>query len=220
MPLPDKRLEEFNADNLSTACIFSDAEKLTFNADHPYCFVMPQITDEILEQYYPSYHDDMPEDLDVYCAIALEEYVEFISDSFIQSDSFFDWEQDFEPMTHWFYPVPLRDKSASELETIATNISKWSGNVTLLECNGEYYLTLNACGSNFSWDLAAAFIACGLVPPLPVLTNLPAMAGGDKYKSTLDNTVSSLVLSSVLKCAIVLAHRRDSLTNSLETLTN
>jgi hypothetical protein len=183
---------------------------------------MPTITDDILEQYYPNYHDDMPSDLDVYCAIALEEYVESVSDSFQQSDSFFDWEQDFEPHTSWFYPVPLtsyQEKSAS-LTKIATNISKWSGNVTLLECEGEYYLTFNASGMNLSWDMAAAFIACGFIPPLKVLESLPSFASTGEYKSTLSNTVSSLVLSSVLACAIYLSHVQDFLTNSLETLTN
>jgi len=74
------------------------------------------------------------------------------------------------PMMNYWYPVALDDVEEAARAIVRTNLC-----VVEFE-DGQTGLALTGGGMDFSWEICAAFIALGKLPPAH-FCNLPAMAG-------------------------------------------
>lgn len=80
------------------------------------------------------------------------------------------------PMMNFFYPCELED-----LEAAARAISRLPLCVVEMG-DGETGFALTGGGMDLSWEICAAYIACGFLPPVEYC-DLPNMAGRGKYHS-------------------------------------
>lgn len=81
------------------------------------------------------------------------------------------------PQMNIFYPCEL-----SDLEEAARAISHLPLCVVEME-DGETGFALTGGGMDLSWEICAAYIACGFLPPLQ-FCDLPGMAGRERHKDT------------------------------------
>lgn len=86
-------------------------------------------------------------------------------------------EEEVGPMMNLFYPCPLDDP-----EEAARAISHLPLCVVVFE-DGETGFSLTGGGMDLSWEICAAYIACGYLPPVE-FCDLPDMAGRGRYKDT------------------------------------
>lgn len=49
-------------------------------------------------------------------------------------------------------------------------------NTTIVEFGGSWYLALTGCGADLSWEICAAYIALGYLPPFALASSLPRLA--------------------------------------------
>jgi hypothetical protein len=83
-----------------------------------------------------------------------------------------------DPMMSYAYPLEgARDPSALAY-AVATNPHGLP--LTVVEIGGEPYLALTGGGMDLSWEICAAYIACGYLPPLHFAQHLPRMAGWER----------------------------------------
>lgn len=109
---------------------------------------------------------------------ALEEAIE----RFEHSDGWYEWKDSFEPAMNFIWPCQpyrINDQDA------ATLINELAGSTSLVtitppddssedETQG---IVLTGGGMDLSWDICAAYICCGQIPPARLLSNLPSFAG-------------------------------------------
>jgi len=81
------------------------------------------------------------------------------------------------PQMNFFYPCEVGD-----LEEAARAISHLPLCVVLMQ-DGEEGFALTGGGMDLSWEICAAYIACGFLPPLEYC-DLPNMAGRGRHKDT------------------------------------
>ena len=81
------------------------------------------------------------------------------------------------PMMNFFYPCPDLDP-----EEAARAIAHLPLCVVVME-DGETGFALTGGGMDLSWEICAAYIACGFAPPLEYC-DLPNMAGRGRHKDT------------------------------------
>ena len=103
---------------------------------------------------------------------------EDLREEFWQSDAGDEWRDSFDPMMNFGWPVELRYVDSDELKAIAGRFEEWNLACTLIEISGgddgeeTYEIALTGGGMNLSDHIAAAYIACGHVPPIRLLDNL------------------------------------------------
>lgn len=84
------------------------------------------------------------------------------------------------PMMNYLYPLPgSRDRDPAELARAIVHLPLC---VVKLEDEDDYALALTGGGMDLSWQICAAFVACGYWPPLH-FCDLPRMAGRGTSRS-------------------------------------
>ncbi len=103
---------------------------------------------------------------------------EDLREEFWQSDAGDEWRNSFDPMMNFGWPGDLRYTDSDELKAIAGRFEEWGLACSLIEVSpGDdeeetYEIALTGGGMNLADHLAAAYIACGQVPPIRLLDNL------------------------------------------------
>ena len=78
----------------------------------------------------------------------------------------------FTPMHSYYYPIPYLANSRDAQAILLSNIS----DCILVELEDEQYaLALKSTGSDYSWEIAKAYILLGYLPPF-TFCNLPELA--------------------------------------------
>lgn len=107
------------------------------------------------------------------------------ADAFEADDGWHEWRDGFEPMMNYAWPVSLA-YDGPDPETAATLIEAHGGACVLIEFNEEararlfgedtdapeYAIALTGGGMDLSDHIAAAYLACGCVPPSRILSGL------------------------------------------------
>lgn len=93
------------------------------------------------------------------------------------------------PMMNYAYPVTLAngwdDRTGDPAEAARAIVDL---PLCVVEMNGAYYLALTGGGMDLSWEIAAAYVALGNLPPAHFAANLPRMAGNRmSYDGLSDN---------------------------------
>lgn len=107
---------------------------------------------------------------------ALEEAVE----EFKRSDSFYEWHDSFQPIMNYLWPCEPRYGMADE--DAATAIDQHAGATVLVTINSDQHnglqgIALTGGGMDMSWDICAAYLCCGCIPPVRLLSGVPHFAG-------------------------------------------
>lgn len=163
-----------------------------------YEIVLPEITEAVLDEHAYDF-EDWREDYD------LEEAAEEWSGGY---ESYYEWKDGYEPMMNFYWPIHL--PYGADPATIAARIDAWAGCVTLIdlsdmETGPDYALALSGGGMDLSGNLAAAYVAAGVVPPLDLLRNLANYADGG-YGLNVGDEPSRLILAAMDRAA---SHLRD-----------
>jgi len=87
--------------------------------------------------------------------------------------------EEWKPMWNYIYPLPEFDKQLSKIDPLR-RIAERIQPVTIIYIlpEEEYFLALCAAGSDFTWDIADAYMECNYLPPY-WCSKLPFNAGGD-----------------------------------------
>lgn len=102
---------------------------------------------------------------------AVDDYDEIL-DEYRQTRNYDEWADGFFPMMNAYWPVDL--PYGADEEEIATKIDKLAGCASLVEIDGiGYAIVMPGGGMDLSWDLAAAYLCCGVIPPVRLLEGLP-----------------------------------------------
>lgn len=130
-----------------------------------------------------------------------EEALEEAKQRFEQSDAFYEWKDRYEPMMNVYWPVDLAYGVSPE--EAAERIERFGGATSLvwIESANTDAIVLTGGGMDLSWDIAAAYICCGCIPPSRLLLNLPRFAGGH-------GTRFGLLIVSTMLPAVAHWHRR------------
>lgn len=107
---------------------------------------------------------------------ALEQAVE----EFRSSSAYYEWEEAFQPMMNALWPCEPRYGMTDE--DAATAIDRYAGSTVLVTLNSEVHnglqgIAMTGGGMDMSWDLCAAYICCGCIPPVRLLSSVPHFAG-------------------------------------------
>ena len=146
--------------------------------------VLPDVTADILDNTYWKHQDDWrtefaDEDGDD------DETLEAAREAFEEDDqSYTEWRDGFYPVMNSAWPIDLPYRA--DVESIAAKIDDWAGCVSLMRMTDafdnwgdpKYALALTGGGMDLSWNLAAAYVAAGCVPPMRLLRDLPNYGGG------------------------------------------
>lgn len=135
----------------------------------------------------PDFYDDPEEDA--------EQALEQAREAFEQSDEYVEWQDGFWPVMNAFWPCEV----AYGLDdgVAAARIEAYAGPVTLVTVDGDQGLALTGGGMDLSWNLAAAYVCCGQIPPLCLLAALPRYAGGPN----VPRPVAEIILACLSKAA-------------------
>lgn len=113
-------------------------------------------------------------------------------DEFEESDGFAEWLDGFAPMMNYAWPVAMA-YNGPDAETAAALIEKLAGACVLIELGEDmatrlygddndapdYVIALTGGGMDLSDHIAAAYLACGCVPPWRLLTGLSGVFYAD-----------------------------------------
>lgn len=107
-----------------------------------------------------------------------EDELEDEVERFQQSDAYFEWKDGFEPVMNYYWPVDLAYGVSPS--AAAERIEQYGGATSLvyIESVNTYAIVLTGGGMDLSWDICAAYICCGCIPPSRLLLGLPHFAGG------------------------------------------
>ncbi|UTC28655.1 hypothetical protein MARCHEWKA_01420 [Brevundimonas phage vB_BpoS-Marchewka] len=141
--------------------------------------VLPAITLGVIDERAADLWDDFPKaralfEVDGAAVLADEE----LEDAFRQTEGYDEWRDSFDPMMNYGWPVDLKYVDSEGIAAIAARFDAWGLACTLIEIdNGrhdepDYEIALTGGGMNLTDHLAAAYIACGHVPPITLLDNL------------------------------------------------
>jgi len=206
--MTDSRLETFATDNLAKTSFWNRGEHVDWTdiwQRHSVNVIMPNITTDILGDHFSDYESNMT--------------LEDATERFMNTSAYDEWLDGYYPATYWSYKIELPGNHR-DLEEIATELANEVGCVSLVQVGDDYYLALSGGGMDLSWEIAAAFIICGLIPPLVILDQLPCMSSDNKkFNSPLGATFSQLVMDCVYQGTFLLDMRKDALNRTLEVLT-
>lgn len=141
--------------------------------------VLPVVSRGAVEQYASDLWADFPKEQALYDVdgdAQVED--EDLREEFWQTDGGDEWRNSFDPMMNFGWAVDLRYTDSDELQAIAGRFAEWGLACSLIEISGgdygedTYEIALTGGGMNLSDHLAAAYIACGHVPPIRLLDNL------------------------------------------------
>lgn len=96
-------------------------------------------------------------------------------EKFRYSQEYYEWQDRFEPMMDFIWPVNLAygvtDEEAAGL------IDKYAGSTSLVYVRDldTHAIVLTGGGMDLTWDIATAYLCCGCIPPLLLLSALPKM---------------------------------------------
>lgn len=204
--------------NLSLADVFAESIYTQWDTRDPETDgiewepVIPYPTEAAIDEYWPEWRESS----DVACfadetgqtelGAAIDLFEAWPNDA--RRD---EWEDLFWPQMNFRYPVTL-GYDVDERE-VAARIKEAAGCVTLMrseDWRGEtvYALALTGGGMDLTWNICAAYVAAGNVPPVHFLRNLPTMAG-NSYGATVDAETASAVLRGAQEAAEHLAHVAD-----------
>lgn len=96
------------------------------------------------------------------------------------------------PMMSYWYPCDVKKDPEGAAEKIL------GCSMCVVRVGDVYGLALTGGGMDMSWEICAAFIRCGYLPPLKYASGLPRMAGGV--------TDGRLVLAGARKAVMVSKH--------------
>lgn len=151
--------------DLSLASVFFASRDMDWSVDDngegPAEVILPPITAAVLDERGIEVDGD-DED-------ALAEAVEV----FQESDDFYEWKDSYWPMMNFLWPIYL--PYGSNPVEIAGRVEDAAGCVTLVCLDADddsYGLALTGGGMDLSWNIAAAYVAAGSVPPVELLRNL------------------------------------------------
>jgi hypothetical protein len=121
------------------------------------------------------------------------------------------------------WPVELA-YGVSEDEA-ANLMNRYSGATTLVAVSDEdgeesYFIGMSGGGMDLSWDLCAAFICCGCIPPITILQGLPNMATGRRYASTVSDPMAVRILAAMKPTKQYLRRVASSLDRTRASVTN
>lgn len=118
---------------------------------------------------------------------------------FRDSDEFQDWVDSLRPAMNYYWPVSLG--YGVKPEEAAEAIDKYAGSTSLiwLEAPGTYAIVLTGGGMDLSWDICAAYICCGAIPPSRLLLNLPRFDG--RFEDLILNTMLPLLAKHFARMA-------------------
>lgn len=119
---------------------------------------------------------------------ALEEAKE----AFEHSDGWYEWKDGFEPVMNGYWPVTLAYRL--DAETAAARIDQYGGSTALvwIESANTHAIILTGGGMDLSWDICAAYICCGCVPPARLLLDLPRFTS--RFGELIVNTLLPLLV--------------------------
>lgn len=196
----DFKAERFKPENLAKDTLFNCSLAMDWQAVNEnggnydgVAVAFPAITESILDDYWPEWQEwqnesplsDYDGDRDAWLADAV--------DAFEESDSVHEWRDSFFPVMNFAWPIRLRaDPDRRELAGL---LDAMAGCVTLVTIDDSDYLALTGGGMDLSWNLCAAYVACGCMPPLRLLRGLPAMASDGEYSSNISDPAAALVVA-------------------------
>jgi hypothetical protein len=119
----------------------------------------------------------------------------------------------FAPMMNYVYPLPGMQYDSGTAQAL---LMEAGGACVIVDIDGEPFLALSGGGMDLSWDICAAYVALGMLPPAHFAGNLPNL-GGMQYSGqtaiTLEACARSLELLTLWTAGQVerLDQRRDEL---------
>lgn len=183
-------------------CDSVDAKPLIFDfSEHEpetrWDIVYPDISDwsrEELEAWAEDHDVNRPSALD--WAKADEDEQEQMLDE-LREDVFRHMQDEpdlFAPMMNYIYPLPYYRGSASDAQSVLTQVGV---SVVVVEVDGDVYLALSGGGMDMSWDICRAYMELGYLPPFH-FSDLPRFAGMEWSEE------NAWVLAGCLKSAEIL----------------
>ena len=179
------------------------------DGERGYEVILPTVRRSDVEERASDLWDDYPKEKALYDvdgdAVVSDED---LRDAFWQADGGDEWRDSFEPMMNFGWAVDLRYESSDALTAIANRFHEWGLACTLIEVGTErenlsYEIALTGGGMNLTDHIAAAYIACGQVPPIRILDSLTG-----SFPSSL---VPRLPMDEVIDRAVSwLEHRAES----------
>jgi hypothetical protein len=100
------------------------------------------------------------------------------------------------PLMNYWYPISgIDDDNAAEAAMTIRDV-----NLCVVQVDGAYGLALTGGGQDYSWDIAAAYVMLGILPPVH-FADLPNMAGqirpdNPKLRHTYEAMQYSLTIAS------------------------
>ena len=91
------------------------------------------------------------------------------------------WREGNDPMMRHTYPV--QSVTAEEAYAIGSHLS-----IAVIEIDGDQVFVLTGCGMDMGWDICAAYVLAGFLPPLRFAADLPRFAGqedGDGWHAVI-----------------------------------
>lgn len=170
--------------NLSVACIGAESRDLPERYDtdggEAYEIILPSITvahvrergDDIFQSFFEDNALD-GEDEKSFIARLTEDEALFtvLVDDFRASDSYDEWRGSYEPVMNFYWPVSLAYRV--EAQAAADLIDEHAAVCTLVQFSeDDYGLALTGGGMDLSDKIAGAYLCCGVVPPVSLLTGL------------------------------------------------
>ncbi|MEM7303392.1 MAG: hypothetical protein AAF468_20115 [Pseudomonadota bacterium] len=192
-------LSQFKPDQLSRGALFSGSVSMDwqelYRNDECYDGITveyPPVTADVLDDYWPDWREEYP--LSEYEGDE-DEQLEQAIEGFQQDCAGHEWENSYFPVMNYGYPVDIRH--GPSCEEIAQNLDNLAGCVSLVRHDDRYYLALTGGGMDLSWNICAAFIVCGCIPPINFLNRLPRMASSGKYPANIPDEIAKLVVDCI-----------------------
>lgn len=109
-----------------------------------------------------------------------EDALERAVEDFRGSNGYYEWEDGHQPVMNALWPCEPRYGMSDE--DAATAIDRYAGATVLVTINNEQHhglqgIAMTGGGMDLSWDLAAAYVCCGCIPPVRLLSDMPRYAG-------------------------------------------
>lgn len=178
---------------------------------------IPYPTESVLNEYWPEF-DQWEKDNPASDFEDAEDRLNAAIEAFEQSGFYAEWTDTFFPVMNYAYPVKLR--YGDDSRDVATRIDALAGCVSLADIDGQHYFALTGGGMDLSWNICAAFIAAGLMPPVKYLRDLPGYASSGKYRSNLTDPVAALVVACLPVAADCLEIAAKKLRESVAAVSN
>lgn len=112
-----------------------------------------------------------------------------LADRFQQERAGDEWQQAFEPMMNYVWPVMIPTYNGTSAQDVADRIAEYAPTCSLIEfgehsphCSEEYGIALSGGGMNLADQLAAAYLCAYQVPPVGLLTQLSGVIDGWKLE--------------------------------------